>query len=268
MAASNQTRPTGNYNNIGADYLSPITTSADIGILDAASGSEYARFDSSAHALQADIITEFTLGAGVTVGGVKLSSNTIRVPNNTDLLARNAADSADVAIVKLNTSNEVIFSSAANTAATRASLGLGTISTQAASSVAITGGTIAGATITTSSVAATSVETDNYVKSKSGASLLFESQGGSGIYLRHSGTTYWNMGTSGTLYAPTHADIGSLTEYAGTTYSSGFYLVGRQSYAVSSYSTLRTLTGSATLAEVARGLCSLIADLRNANLLG
>lgn len=150
MAASNQARPAGNYNNLGADYLSPVSSGADIGILDASDGDEYARFDSSASSFLVDVVDEFTSGAGVIIGGVRLGSNTVRLPNNTEMLGRNAADSANIGIVKIDTSNQVIFGSAANTTATRSSLGLGTLSTQAASSVAITGGSIVDTAITSS----------------------------------------------------------------------------------------------------------------------
>lgn len=56
---------------------------------------------------------------------------------------------------------------AATASAARTNLGLGSIATQAASAVAVTGGTIAGATITGGSIAtATSISSDGQVESK------------------------------------------------------------------------------------------------------
>lgn len=90
-------------------------------------------------------------GNGLQIGPSALSSNAVtgssfRLANDQYLRARNFANSADLNVVKANASDKLIFDLTNVDATTRTSLGLGTLSTQAASAVAITGGTVTGIT--------------------------------------------------------------------------------------------------------------------------
>lgn len=61
--------------------------------------------------IKVDTISEKTTSLGVTVEGVKAANGGIRLANNTYLKARNAANDADLNILKLNASNILEFAS-------------------------------------------------------------------------------------------------------------------------------------------------------------
>lgn len=82
-------------------------------------------------------------GVQLTAGSLQNNSiddNKIRLRNNQHLRGRNAANSADVNLLKVDASNELRLGAAG--ANTRADLGLGSIATQDSDDVNITGGTL------------------------------------------------------------------------------------------------------------------------------
>lgn len=145
-ASTNAIRPSGGRNHIQTDYISPRSVEAplvEIKILTAPGGTQYFGLDAQNLAVKVNTINELTAAAGVTIDSVLLKDGTARLTNNTYLQARNAANNANVDIVKINASDAVEVASASGW---RTALGLGTIATQAASGVAITGGSITGIT--------------------------------------------------------------------------------------------------------------------------
>lgn len=128
MSASNQLRPSGAFNNIGVDYVTPKTVGGVITFAAVKDGTNpYAAFDGANLQAKFDKIAEFTAGTGVTLDSVLLKDGGVRLLNNIALSARNAAGLADVDILKLNASNEAVFAAAGNNAAMRTSLGLGSL---------------------------------------------------------------------------------------------------------------------------------------------
>ena len=73
MALSSQARPSGSYNHIGTDYISPKTVGSVITVRTAKSGgTEYFAFDGPNLAAKINIISEYTAAAGVTIDSVLL----------------------------------------------------------------------------------------------------------------------------------------------------------------------------------------------------
>lgn len=123
-AASVQTRAAGGYNNYGVDYLSPKTAAQTIQITASADGSDpYIGFDGANEKLLIDVVGEFTAAAGVTIDSVLLKDGGARLLNNVNLSARNNANSADLNLLKLSTSDKLLFNVSVVDAATRTSLG-------------------------------------------------------------------------------------------------------------------------------------------------
>jgi len=138
VAASNQIVPSGGKNHVGYEYLSPQGAATVVRILDqSVGGTEWARIDCGNQVFKVDTVGEFTSAAGVTIDGVLLKDNYTRLPNNTYYRARNAANSADINLAKINASNRIEFGTtvealALQTALPIASGGTGATSASAA----------------------------------------------------------------------------------------------------------------------------------------
>ena len=104
-----------NRNFVSCDFLGPKTDSVGpktsiIITDDPVSGTavDYAEFDSENQLFKVDTINEFTAAAGVTIDGVLIKDNQVRIPNDTYFLARNNAGSADLNLFKANASDEAL----------------------------------------------------------------------------------------------------------------------------------------------------------------
>lgn len=146
MAASGQIRPSSGYNNVGADYISPVTAASDIDVCTTSTANvPIARFKNSDVSLRVDRIGEITAANGVDVDGSLLKDGSIKVTNNNYITAINAAGSGSQNIAKIDASNQLIFASVA--AATRNSLALGGTYTDALASSGVATSTTTSATI-------------------------------------------------------------------------------------------------------------------------
>lgn len=115
---TNQITPIGGYNNIGCNWLTPMTAAQNIIVADDSSGTNaVCEFDVTGLAIKVDTINELTAAAGVTLDGVLLKDGGIDV--DADAWVTSGADQ----ILRVHT-NEVIFGAAADTDNTRTSLGL------------------------------------------------------------------------------------------------------------------------------------------------
>ena len=113
MAASNQIVPKSGINHVGFDYMSPQTAAQKTIIQDASvAGTEWMAFDHPNQALEVDTIEEFTSASGVTIDSALIKDGGVRLLNDTYLKARNNADSSDLNIVKVNTSDTLTFGTA------------------------------------------------------------------------------------------------------------------------------------------------------------
>lgn len=111
MPPTAQILPSGSYNNVGTSYLSPLTVNGNIDFCrEPAASTVLFRLNGTSQSLDVDTINELTAAAGVTLDSVLLKDGGVRLANNVTLKARNQANSADVDILKLNTSNELELS--------------------------------------------------------------------------------------------------------------------------------------------------------------
>lgn len=112
MSASNPARPSGGYNHIQTDFLSPKTPNEPIAILDEHGGDEYLHFDGATKSIKIDTINERTADTGVTLDGTLLKDGNVRLASQKKLQAKNAANDAVLDILGLNASNILSFNPA------------------------------------------------------------------------------------------------------------------------------------------------------------
>lgn len=76
-AESSQISPSGDYNSIGVDFLSPKTTSQNIVVKDAPAGNKILEIDVTNRKLLLDTLIELTTDAGITAEGVKFEDGDV-----------------------------------------------------------------------------------------------------------------------------------------------------------------------------------------------
>jgi hypothetical protein len=112
MPPSSFIAPLGGYNAGSIDYLAPQAALGPITGYDKndGTGTAWWKIDNSAtRAFCFDKLLEYTAAAGVTIDSVLLKDGGVRLLNNLMLQARNAANSADIDLLKLNASNQLQF---------------------------------------------------------------------------------------------------------------------------------------------------------------
>lgn len=114
--ATNSAQMKSGYNNLQIGFITPDVDADGVRFSNdatyPAAGSIFAQFLTSA--LKIDTINEITSAAGVTIDGVLVKDGGVRLANAAYLAARNAANSADVSIARLNSSDLFEFHSDLN----------------------------------------------------------------------------------------------------------------------------------------------------------
>lgn len=239
MTASNQLAPTGSINNIGVDYITPKTVAGEITIAAVKDGSSaYASFDGANAKIKTNTIGEYTAASGVTIDSTLIKDGGVRLLNNIFLTARNATNTADVDLLKLDGSNQAVFAAAGNNAAMRTSLGLGSLAVLST----INDSNWSGTALTVANGGTGAATLTGYVKGAgtsalTGVATIPVADGGTGAntltgYVKGSGTSAFTASAT----VPVGDISGTLAVASGGT--------GNTSYSASSPITYTTVGGA------------------------